>query len=61
MRRFKCKKQLTGDERVDERLVYSIFFDTHAGDWSANGVDGPLVALNDKHLKDNLYAPTAKA
>eukprot|EP00873_Tetraselmis_striata_P024520 jgi/Tetstr1/444784/TSEL_032632.t1 len=32
LRRFKCKKALTGEERVAERLVYSRFFDTTAAD-----------------------------
>eukprot|EP00873_Tetraselmis_striata_P010122 jgi/Tetstr1/430386/TSEL_020196.t1 len=33
-RRFKCKKALTGEERVAERLVYSRFFDTTAAERS---------------------------
>eukprot|EP00873_Tetraselmis_striata_P046504 jgi/Tetstr1/466768/TSEL_011238.t1 len=45
-----CKKALTGEERVAERLVYSRFFDTAAADRSSNGVDGLLNALDDKRL-----------
>jgi hypothetical protein len=40
LRRFKCNKLFTWVERVTERLVYSRFFDTHAGDRSANGSTG---------------------
>jgi hypothetical protein len=47
VRRIRCKKQLTGDKHVADRLVYSIFFDTWARDRSANGVDGPFATLND--------------
>eukprot|EP00873_Tetraselmis_striata_P042120 jgi/Tetstr1/462384/TSEL_007390.t1 len=50
LRRFKCKKALTGEERVAERLVYSRFFDTTAAERSSNGVDGLLNALDDKRL-----------
>eukprot|EP00873_Tetraselmis_striata_P033009 jgi/Tetstr1/453273/TSEL_003955.t1 len=39
LRRFKCKKALTGEERVAERLVYSRFFDTTAAERSNDGVD----------------------
>jgi hypothetical protein len=41
-------------ERVAERLVYSRFFDTHARDRSANGVDGLLAAL---HNSTSAYTP----
>eukprot|EP00873_Tetraselmis_striata_P018382 jgi/Tetstr1/438646/TSEL_027197.t1 len=51
LRRFKCKKTLTGEERVAERLVYSRFFDTTAAERSSNGVDGLLNALDDKQLE----------
>eukprot|EP00873_Tetraselmis_striata_P012004 jgi/Tetstr1/432268/TSEL_002302.t1 len=51
LRRFKCKKALTGEERVAERLVYSRFFDTTAAERSSNGVDGLLNALDDKRLE----------
>eukprot|EP00873_Tetraselmis_striata_P046593 jgi/Tetstr1/466857/TSEL_011314.t1 len=51
LRRFKCKKALTGEERVAERLVYSRFFDTTAAEPSSNGVDGLLNALDDKRLE----------
>ena len=54
LRRFKCKKALTGDERVAERLVYSRFLDTAAAERSANGVDGLLSALEDKKLEVSL-------
>jgi hypothetical protein len=60
MRCFNCKKLLTGDERVAERLVYSIFFDTKPRDRSANGVDGLLAAFHDKRLEVGLHA-VAKA
>jgi hypothetical protein len=56
LRRFKGKKLLTKGERVAERLLYSIFFDIHAGDRSADGVDGLLAALDDKRLEVNLLA-----
>eukprot|EP00873_Tetraselmis_striata_P009404 jgi/Tetstr1/429668/TSEL_019565.t1 len=52
LRRFKCKKALTGEERVAERLVYSRFFDTTAAQRSNNGVDGLLNALDDKKIRD---------
>eukprot|EP00873_Tetraselmis_striata_P027420 jgi/Tetstr1/447684/TSEL_035042.t1 len=54
-RRFKCKKALTGEERVAERLVYSRFFDTTAAERSSNGVDGLLNALDDKRLDVSLH------
>jgi uncharacterized membrane protein len=55
MQRFKCKKLLTGEERVAERLVY-ILFDTVSGERSTNGADGLLAALDDKHHEVSLYA-----
>eukprot|EP00873_Tetraselmis_striata_P006287 jgi/Tetstr1/426551/TSEL_016849.t1 len=60
LRRFKCKKVLTGKERVAERLVYSRFFDTTAAERSSNGVDGLLNALGDKRFEVSLH-PAAKA
>jgi hypothetical protein len=54
--RFKCKKLMSGEKRVAERLVYSRFFDTHIGERSANGVDGLLTALEDKRLEVSLHA-----
>jgi hypothetical protein len=60
IRRFKGKTALTGEKRVDERLVYSPFFDTHAADRSTNGVDGLLAALEDKRNEISLHA-AAKA
>jgi hypothetical protein len=56
VRRFKCKKALTGEERVADRLVYSRFFDTHAADRSTNGVDGLLAAMEDKRIEVSLHA-----
>eukprot|EP00873_Tetraselmis_striata_P037565 jgi/Tetstr1/457829/TSEL_044374.t1 len=50
LRRFKCKKALTGEERVAER-----FFETTAAERSSNGVDGLLNALDDKRLEVNLH------
>eukprot|EP00873_Tetraselmis_striata_P005540 jgi/Tetstr1/425804/TSEL_016183.t1 len=55
LRRFKCKKALTGEERVTERLVYSRFFDTTAAERCSNGVDGLLNALDDKRLEVSLH------
>eukprot|EP00873_Tetraselmis_striata_P014676 jgi/Tetstr1/434940/TSEL_023936.t1 len=55
LRRFKCKKALTGEERVAERLVYSRFFDTAAAERSSNGVDGLLNAPDDKRLEISLH------
>eukprot|EP00873_Tetraselmis_striata_P026282 jgi/Tetstr1/446546/TSEL_034071.t1 len=55
LRRFKCKKTLTGEERVAERLVYSRFFDTTAAERSSNGVDSLLNALDDKRLEVSLH------
>eukprot|EP00873_Tetraselmis_striata_P008643 jgi/Tetstr1/428907/TSEL_018883.t1 len=55
LRRFKCKKALTGEERVAERFVYSRFFDTTAAERSNNGVDGLLNALDDKRLEVSLH------
>jgi hypothetical protein len=61
LRRLKCKKLLTGDERVAERFAYSKFFDTLAGgERSANRVDGLLASLDDKRLEVSLHA-VAKA
>eukprot|EP00873_Tetraselmis_striata_P006923 jgi/Tetstr1/427187/TSEL_017375.t1 len=51
LRRFKCKKALTGEERVAERLACSRFFDTSAAERSNNGVDGLLNAVDDKRLE----------
>jgi hypothetical protein len=45
LRRLKCKKLLSGQENVAERLVYSRFFDTQIGERIASGVDGLLAAL----------------
>eukprot|EP00873_Tetraselmis_striata_P012995 jgi/Tetstr1/433259/TSEL_022547.t1 len=59
LRRFKCKKALTGEERVAERLVYSRFFDTTAAERSNNGVDGLLNALDDKRLEVSLHQAAA--
>jgi hypothetical protein len=56
LRRFKCKKLLSGVERFDERLVYSRFFDAHISERSGNGIDGLLAALEDKRLEVNLQA-----
>eukprot|EP00873_Tetraselmis_striata_P016609 jgi/Tetstr1/436873/TSEL_025649.t1 len=48
VQRFECKKALTGEERVAERLVYSRFFDIiTATERSSNGVDGLVSALED--------------
>eukprot|EP00873_Tetraselmis_striata_P036044 jgi/Tetstr1/456308/TSEL_043064.t1 len=55
LRRFKCKKALTGEERVAERLVYSRCFDTTAAERTINGVDGLLNALDDKRLEVSLH------
>jgi hypothetical protein len=40
-----CKKLLSGEERVAERLVNSRFFDKKIGEHNTNGVDGLLAAL----------------
>jgi hypothetical protein len=58
--RFKCKKLLSGEEHVAERLVYSRFFDNQIGERSANGVDGLLAALEDKCIEVSMHA-VAKA
>eukprot|EP00873_Tetraselmis_striata_P041649 jgi/Tetstr1/461913/TSEL_006991.t1 len=55
LRRFKCKKALTGEEQVAEHLVYSRFFDTTAAERSSNGVDGLLNAMDDKGLEVSLH------
>eukprot|EP00873_Tetraselmis_striata_P013527 jgi/Tetstr1/433791/TSEL_002417.t1 len=55
LRRFECKKALTGEERVAERLVYFRFFDTTAAERSNNGVDGLLNALGGKRLEVSLH------
>eukprot|EP00873_Tetraselmis_striata_P023803 jgi/Tetstr1/444067/TSEL_003307.t1 len=55
LRRFKCKKALTGEERVAERLVYSPFFDTTAAERSSDGVDGLLNAMDDKRRQVSLH------
>jgi hypothetical protein len=39
--RFKCKKLFTGDKRVAEQLILSLFFDTKVGERSANGDSSP--------------------
>eukprot|EP00873_Tetraselmis_striata_P034706 jgi/Tetstr1/454970/TSEL_041831.t1 len=57
LRRFKCKKALTGEERVAERLVFSRFFDTTAAERSSNGVDGLLNALDYKRLEEGVRIP----
>eukprot|EP00873_Tetraselmis_striata_P018673 jgi/Tetstr1/438937/TSEL_002954.t1 len=54
LRRFKCKKALTGEERVAERLIFSRFFDTTAAERSSNGVDGLLNALDDKRPEERV-------
>eukprot|EP00873_Tetraselmis_striata_P019578 jgi/Tetstr1/439842/TSEL_028253.t1 len=54
LRRFKCKKALTGEERFAECLVYSRLFDTTAAERSSNGVDGLLNVLDDKRLEVSL-------
>eukprot|EP00873_Tetraselmis_striata_P018203 jgi/Tetstr1/438467/TSEL_027022.t1 len=61
LRRFKCKKALTGEERVAERLVYSRFVDTTAAERSSNGVDGLFNAMNDKRLEVSLAAKAQDA
>eukprot|EP00873_Tetraselmis_striata_P046304 jgi/Tetstr1/466568/TSEL_011070.t1 len=60
LRRFKCKKALTGEERDAERLVYSHFFDTTA-ERSNNGVDGLLNALDVKRLEVSLHQAAKQA
>eukprot|EP00873_Tetraselmis_striata_P005985 jgi/Tetstr1/426249/TSEL_016569.t1 len=55
LRRFKCKKALTGEGRVPECLVDSRFFDTTAAERSNNGVDGLLNAIDDKRLEVRLH------
>eukprot|EP00873_Tetraselmis_striata_P025467 jgi/Tetstr1/445731/TSEL_033379.t1 len=60
LRRFKCKKALTGEERVAERLVYSRFFNTTAAERSSNSVDGLLNALDDKRLEFRVMQPKFK-
>jgi hypothetical protein len=57
IRRFKGKKALAGEERAAERLVYSLFFDTHAADRGTNSVDGLLAAPENKCMEVSL--PTA--
>jgi hypothetical protein len=50
--RLKCKKLISGEECVAERLVYSRFFDTQIGERNGNGVDGLLAALiEEKRLR----------
>jgi hypothetical protein len=56
LRRLKCKKLLTGEERVAERSVFSIFFDTHVGERSVNGVDGLLAVLENKRLEVMMHS-----
>eukprot|EP00873_Tetraselmis_striata_P038110 jgi/Tetstr1/458374/TSEL_044812.t1 len=56
LRRFKCKKALTGEDRVAERLVYSLFYDATAADRSSNGVDGLLSAMNGRQTTRDIGA-----
>jgi hypothetical protein len=52
---------LTGEERVSERLVYSIIcFDTIASERGGNIVDGLTFAMKDKRLEAIIIA-VAKA
>jgi hypothetical protein len=51
IRRFKAKKILTGEERVAERLVYSMCFDSISSKNGGNVVHGLLSALEDKRLE----------
>eukprot|EP00873_Tetraselmis_striata_P012231 jgi/Tetstr1/432495/TSEL_021869.t1 len=60
LRRFKCIKALTGEERVAERLLYSRFFDTTPAERSSNGVDSLLNVMDDKRLEVSIHL-TAKA
>eukprot|EP00873_Tetraselmis_striata_P039898 jgi/Tetstr1/460162/TSEL_005478.t1 len=55
LRRYKCKKAFTGEERVAEPLVYSRFFDTTAAERSSNGADGLFNVLDDKRLEVSLH------
>jgi hypothetical protein len=55
LRRFKCKKFLSGEERVAKRLVYSRFFGIHIGEPSANGVDGLLATIEDKRIEVSMH------
>eukprot|EP00873_Tetraselmis_striata_P003734 jgi/Tetstr1/423998/TSEL_014609.t1 len=50
-----CKKALTGEKRVAERLVYSRFFNTTAAEPFSNGVAGLINALDDKRLEISLH------
>jgi hypothetical protein len=56
IRRLKAKKILNGEERVDERLVYTRSFDTIAADRGGNVLDGLLSALEDKRLEVSITA-----
>jgi hypothetical protein len=57
LRRFARKNMLIGEERVAERLVYSIFFATHAGERrSATGVEWLVAALENKRIEASLHA-----
>jgi hypothetical protein len=58
--RFKAKKILTGEERVAERLVYTLCFDTVASDRGGNVVDGLLSGPEDKRLEVSITS-AAKA
>eukprot|EP00873_Tetraselmis_striata_P009360 jgi/Tetstr1/429624/TSEL_019522.t1 len=55
LRRFKCKKVLTGEERVAERLVCSRFFDTTAAERPSNGANDLRKAMDDKRLEASLH------
>jgi hypothetical protein len=54
IRCVKGKKVHTGEERANERLVYSRFFDTQTTDRNTNGVGGILSALEDKRIEVSL-------
>jgi hypothetical protein len=58
--RFKAKKNLTGEERLAERLVYTRCFDTVAADRGRNVVDGFMSTPEDKRLEVSITA-AAKA
>eukprot|EP00873_Tetraselmis_striata_P018545 jgi/Tetstr1/438809/TSEL_027318.t1 len=51
LRRLKCKKTLSGEERVAARLVYIRVFDTAVAERGTNGIAGLLAALDDKRLE----------
>jgi hypothetical protein len=59
-RRAYVRRSRAKSPSLEERVVYSRFFDTQAADRNTNGVDGLLAALEDNRIEVSLHA-AAKA